>query len=236
MKLRKSDITINENHVREYHSINLRNSTATDIAITMDDLKIFQSILSRELPSERYDGYINLSYILLYSNATSEEIKSSLVMSNLWRINCALFRNSKMHLAKMMNQTVFLFNLFSELFVWNWCGYNKNVIPREVFNFKYILEIQIEYLFLTIFFQLIDFSQWNSKHAQKTLDASDCPSHTSQLSEELDKLKTMIDIRPKVIEDFTTIRETFPCNSAAQICLKRFVSRFNSLANIERIF
>lgn len=70
----------------------------------------------------------------------------------------------------------------------------------------------------------------------KKLDASDCPSHTSQLSEELDKLKTMIDIRPKVIEDFTTIREKFPCNSAAQICLKRFVSRFNSLANIERIF
>lgn len=100
MKLRKSDITITEEHVREYHTINLRNSTATDIAITMDDLKIFQSILSRELPSEQYEGCINLSYILLYPNATSEEIKSSLVMSNLWRINCALFRDSKMHLAK----------------------------------------------------------------------------------------------------------------------------------------
>lgn len=78
MNLSRADTKIDENQVREYHS--LGNSSATDIAIAMDELKILQSILSRQLPSERYNGYINLIYILLYPNATSTEIEGSLVM------------------------------------------------------------------------------------------------------------------------------------------------------------
>lgn len=59
------------------------------------------------------------------------------------------------------------------------------------------------------------------------LDANDCYSHMSQiLPDEVDKLKLVIGIKPKVVQDFTAIQEKFPCNPAAQACLKHFVIFF----------
>lgn len=50
-----------------------------DIAMEIDDLKIFESILSKQFPSERYNGMVNLLYVLTNPKATSEEIQSALV-------------------------------------------------------------------------------------------------------------------------------------------------------------
>lgn len=54
--------------------------SALDIAIELDDMKIVQSILSKQLPPERYNGVINVLYIFKYKNATTEEIENTLVM------------------------------------------------------------------------------------------------------------------------------------------------------------
>lgn len=51
-----------------------------DIHEKLDHLKIAQSILSRQLPPERYQGILNFCYIFSYPNATNEEINSVLVM------------------------------------------------------------------------------------------------------------------------------------------------------------
>lgn len=64
---------------------------------------------------------------------------------------------------------------------------------------------------------------WNAKK----IDASDC-AYTSQTYLDLiDELTAMIDIRKKVIEDFNTIREKFPCNSDARMILRSIVSNFS---------
>lgn len=42
-----------------------------------------------------------------------------------------------------------------------------------------------------------------------------------------DKLKLVIGLKPKVIQDFTAIQEKFPCNPDAQACLKHFVIFLN---------
>lgn len=97
MKLRKTDTKIDENKVREYHTLYYQNSSATEIATIMDELKIYQAILSRQLPSERYNEFLNFVYILLYPNATSEEIKIALVMCVCAREN----QIRKCHLQKI---------------------------------------------------------------------------------------------------------------------------------------
>lgn len=98
MNLSRTDTKVDESIVREYHSLHLRNSSATDIAIAIDDLKIFQSILSRQLPPERYDGLINLIYVLRYPNATSAEIEGSLVMcANQLSLTVFFFLNLARH-------------------------------------------------------------------------------------------------------------------------------------------
>lgn len=72
---------IDVNNVRDYQSKNefLRRASAGDIAGVMDELKVFQSILSKDLPPERYNGILDLRYVIFYQNATSNEIKSALV-------------------------------------------------------------------------------------------------------------------------------------------------------------
>lgn len=42
--------------------------------------------------------------------------------------------------------------------------------------------------------------------------ANDCPRLNKLYSDAFDKLKSMTDIKPKVVEDLTSIREKFPCN------------------------
>lgn len=57
-------------------------SNDLSIKFKMDILKIFQSILSKQLPPERSQGIMNLLYICFYTDATTEEIESALVMSD----------------------------------------------------------------------------------------------------------------------------------------------------------
>lgn len=55
---------------------------------------------------------------------------------------------------------------------------------------------------------------------------SECAKVLRQYSilEAEDILKSMVDIKPKVIKDFMAIRDKFPCNSQALKCLKSLVS------------
>lgn len=45
----------------------------------LDNYKILQSSLSKQFPSERYNGIVNMFYVSYYPNATSEEIESVVV-------------------------------------------------------------------------------------------------------------------------------------------------------------
>lgn len=69
--------------------------------------KLFQSILSKKVEPERYNGLINLIYVLVYPNATTEEIQSALVMCESVKVIIQI-------------KDAFRFKtIFSELFVWN---------------------------------------------------------------------------------------------------------------------
>lgn len=59
--------------------------------------------------------------------------------------------------------------------------------------------------------------------------ASDYPDHYRYYSEAVDKLKSMIDIRPKVFEDFAAIQEKFPCNTKVNEWQQSFVRNFSCL-------
>lgn len=56
------------------------------------------------------------------------------------------------------------------------------------------------------------------------LDENDCPQRFEQHTEAFNKLKSMVDIKPKVIQDFATIHEKFPCFYMSTLLLQRFVS------------
>lgn len=73
---------IDVNQVKDHFSENpyFGSASALEIAIKMENVKTLQSIFSRHLPPERYHGIVNLLYINLYENSTTEEIESALVM------------------------------------------------------------------------------------------------------------------------------------------------------------
>lgn len=80
--------------------------------IACDAMKIIQSTFSRKLPSERYNGIMNLNYVILNPNATSEEIESALVNKKM----CAeLLRVGHSNL----KFKIILYIKFSELFIRN---------------------------------------------------------------------------------------------------------------------
>lgn len=56
--------------------------------------------------------------------------------------------------------------------------------------------------------------------------AADCPDEFQRHSQSIHKLNEMIDIKSKVIEDATAIRDKFPCIDMAVLLLERFVSNF----------
>lgn len=49
-------------------------------------------------------------------------------------------------------------------------------------------------------------------HVRIKIASADCPTWTSEYSGKIDELKSMIDIRSKVIDDFNAIKENFPCS------------------------
>lgn len=61
----------------------------------------------------------------------------------------------------------------------------------------------------------------------KTLDENDCPDYTRVLLDKLDKLKSLTNIKPKVIQDFMAIHDKFPCQKLSFDFLNRFVSSFD---------
>lgn len=45
----------------------------------IENLQMIQVVLSQHMPAERYNGLMNLCFLLYYPNVTSEEIESTLV-------------------------------------------------------------------------------------------------------------------------------------------------------------
>ena len=88
------------NQVKDYYSKDsiLKLENAEKITVEMDRLKTLQTILSKEMPPERYNGIINVNYILLNHYSTSEEIESSLVM-NVKNLNNLIELVAKNHLS-----------------------------------------------------------------------------------------------------------------------------------------
>lgn len=82
-----------------------RVASALEIAIKLENIKILELILSRQLPPQQYNGILNFLYINLYENATSQEVENALVFQTQLKF-CYGF---EMH---------FTNNIFSELFVW----------------------------------------------------------------------------------------------------------------------
>lgn len=78
-KVKNSKIDMKQ--LRDFHSTDpyFIKADGKDIAFKMDEVKECQSILSKELPPERYNGIINLIYIFNNPKATSEEIEYTLV-------------------------------------------------------------------------------------------------------------------------------------------------------------
>lgn len=59
----------------------------------------------------------------------------------------------------------------------------------------------------------------------KKIAACDCPYEFGFYSKYIEKLKSMVDIKPTLAPDFTVISEKFPCNMNAVILLTQFVSK-----------
>lgn len=61
----------------------------------------------------------------------------------------------------------------------------------------------------------------------RTLDKNDCPNYVyGEVSKEIDELKSIVNIKPKVAHDLATILEKYPCNVDVPLCLDRFVSNY----------
>lgn len=84
----------------------------------IETLKVIQSILAQNMPAERYNGLINLCFVLYYPNVTSEEIESALVSK--WK-----FWGS--YLLGLILQMV----IFLGLFVRNWDETHAHRYPRS---------------------------------------------------------------------------------------------------------
>lgn len=78
--LRNKNGKIDATKVKEYYKTGAHFTRPSgEIAMVIDELKILKSVLSKQMPSEQYNGMLNLLYILAYPNATTEEIQSALV-------------------------------------------------------------------------------------------------------------------------------------------------------------
>lgn len=68
-------------------------------------------------------------------------------------------------------------------------------------------------------------------HDIKTTGADDCP-HASQIYPGVfDELNSLVEIRPKVVQDFMAIREKFPCYGRV---MKHIVRSFFSVMQLSK--
>lgn len=58
------------------------------------------------------------------------------------------------------------------------------------------------------------------------LGADDCPKLFQNYADAVDRLKTLVGINPKVIQDLHAIHKAFPCSLLIYIDLREFVSNF----------
>lgn len=73
---------MNAKKIEEFHSyLNEHMASNEDLARLIEDLKVIQLFLLKSgMPPDRYNGIMNLFYVLVYTKASSEEIESTLVI------------------------------------------------------------------------------------------------------------------------------------------------------------
>lgn len=69
------------------YAIDLEQYVRDEAKYFCDMMKISQTVFSRKLPSERYNGIVNLYYIVYNPNATREEIDIAMVIF-IWYFRC----------------------------------------------------------------------------------------------------------------------------------------------------
>lgn len=78
----KGNAKFDLNDVRDFQSrLYEGRAIQEDLAEHIDYMKVLQGVLSKNVPSERSNGILNLCYIFFYRNTKSEEIESALVNS-----------------------------------------------------------------------------------------------------------------------------------------------------------
>lgn len=72
---------VDVNYIKKYNSKGQFRGpkTAEEVGMYIELLKEFRVMLSTQAPPERYNGIVNLYYVFVYPNATTEEIESTLV-------------------------------------------------------------------------------------------------------------------------------------------------------------
>lgn len=77
--LKEQNAKINVKNIRNFvegHTL----LSEYDTVICIDTMKIIQSILSKnDIPPEQYNGVLNVLFVIVYPNVTSEEIEGTLV-------------------------------------------------------------------------------------------------------------------------------------------------------------
>lgn len=73
---KEANSKIDVRQVEHFYSTNDFGGFGESKAIRVDYLKIFQSILSKQFPPERYNGVVNVIFASAYSYATTEEISA----------------------------------------------------------------------------------------------------------------------------------------------------------------
>lgn len=117
---------IDEQMLREYY-LEHNNDRASDTMTKIYSMKILHRSLLKELPAERFQGILNVIYVGLNPNATSEEIESTLVICG--SVNRTLFHlKAGIHLINSQNH--FLREL--GLCVWDGRYSKKNIFPQQI--------------------------------------------------------------------------------------------------------
>lgn len=60
----------------------------------------------------------------------------------------------------------------------------------------------------------------------KNVAAKDCDAESQKFSKTIDQLKSMIDIKKKVIQDYIAIRDKFPCHTEIHFDVSYLVCKF----------
>jgi len=74
---KEGNVKIDEQMLKEYMSTGHHDSPSV-VRFKLDNLKLAALVFSKDLPPERYQGIMNVLYVGLDKNATSEEIQSAL--------------------------------------------------------------------------------------------------------------------------------------------------------------